>query len=104
MSLSPRKRKRPSIDDIEDDGSSAPLSKRVKTAEREDAPADADDTTAALKRAIESARRVLHPSKPPEKIMCRQEEEEFLRSFFDSCMTSGRGNSLYISGNPGTGM
>ena len=55
------------------------------------------------KSALEVATENLHVSSVPETMPCREDEYQAIFSFLYDCIDNGRGQTLYISGVPGTG-
>ncbi|KAJ2824262.1 AAA ATPase, partial [Coemansia furcata] len=50
-----------------------------------------------------ATKTVMHRSTAPPQIVGRESEQAAIRQFLQSTVEKGRGGSMYISGNPGTG-
>ncbi|KAJ2549814.1 AAA ATPase, partial [Coemansia sp. RSA 1836] len=70
------------------------------------AAADASGKAAKATKPVSSfvaAKTVLHRSTAPPQIVGRESEQAAIRQFLQTTVEKGRGGSMYISGNPGTG-
>ncbi|KAJ2326394.1 AAA ATPase, partial [Coemansia sp. RSA 2681] len=86
--------------------SAATLKSAFPVTKHSTAAADASGKAAKATKPVSSfvaAKTVLHRSTAPPQIVGRESEQAAIRQFLQTTVEKGRGGSMYISGNPGTG-